>query len=182
MKAAIGFHARHLREIVFRIAHVLGIAVGPRHAAQPPGVEKIPAVIGALERLRVALVPAAQRGAAMGAAIVERADFAVAVAHDDQRTQAQAAGDEVVLVRDFAFVREIRPGAAEDLRHLGFEDRRIGVDQPMRAVLLDQIVPVVQRRAANATLRHRDFFDSRHSGPPKSSCPGFVPGIHVLDR
>ena len=50
-EAAIGFDARHLREIVLRVAHVGGIAVRPRHAAQLPGVEKVPAVIGALERL-----------------------------------------------------------------------------------------------------------------------------------
>ena len=97
------------------------------------------------------LLPLSQRhkrGAAMGAAVVERADFAVGVAHDDERPQAHAPGDEIVDVRDLAFVRQIGPGAAEDVRHLGFENRRVGVDQPVRAVLLDQIVPVVERGAA----------------------------------
>jgi len=87
-EAAIGFDPRHLRDVVFRIAHVLGIAFRPRHAAQFAGVEEVPAMIRALERFRVALVPAAQRGAAMGAAVVQRADLAVRVAHDDQRPQA----------------------------------------------------------------------------------------------
>ena len=105
-------------------------------------------MIRALEVPRVALLEAAQRGAAMGAAIVERADFSGAVAQDNERAQAHAPGDEVVVVRNFAFVRQIGPGAAEDVGHLGLEDRRIGVDQPMRAVLLHQMVPVVQRGAA----------------------------------
>ena len=47
-------------------------------------------------------------------------------------------------VRDLAFVREIDPGAAEDMRHLRVEDRRVGVDQPMHAVFLHQLVPVVK--------------------------------------
>src|SRR5262249_61165377 len=66
-EAAIGVDARHLRDVEFRILEVAGVAVGPRHAPQFSGVEEIPAVIRALERLRVALVPAAQRGAAVGA-------------------------------------------------------------------------------------------------------------------
>ena len=73
--------------------------------AQLAGVEEVPAVVRALERARVALVPAAQRGAAMGAAIVERADLAFLVAHDDEGAQAHAPRDEVVLVGDLAFVR-----------------------------------------------------------------------------
>ena len=96
----------------------------------------------------------------MGAAVVERADFSLAVAHDDERTQTQAPGDEIVHVGDFAFVREIGPGAAEDVRHLGFEDRRIGVDQPVRAILLDQIIPVVERGAAERGSATAPIFSS----------------------
>ncbi len=161
-ETAIGLHARHLRQIVFRIAHVTGVAVRPGYAAQPAGIEEIPAVVRALERLAVALVEAAQRRAAMGAAVIERADFPLGVAHDDQRTQSQAPGDKIVDVGDFAFVREIGPRAAEDLRHLGFEDRRIGVDQPVRAILLDQILPVVERGATEAGRRRADFLQRRH--------------------
>ena len=161
-EAAIGVDPRHLGQIVFRIAHVGGVAFGPRHAAQLAGVEEVPAVIGALERFAVALLPAAQRRAAMGAAIVERADFSLAVAHDDERTQAQASGDEVVLARDFAFVRDIGPRAAEDVGHLGFEDRGIGIDQPVRAIFLHQMIPVVQRGAAEPGRLRSDFLQRRH--------------------
>ena len=162
-EAAIRFHARHLRDVVFRIAHVVGIALRPRHAAQLAGVEEIPAVVRALERFGVALVPAAQRRAAMGAAVVQRADFSVAVAHDNERAQAHAPGDEVVVVRDFAFVREIGPGAAEDVGHLGFENGGIGIDQAMGAVLLDEIIPIVQRGAAEPGRRRTDFLQRRHA-------------------
>ena len=114
-------------------------------------------MVGALKRFAVALVEAAQRGAAMGAAVIERADFPLGVAYDDQRTQSQASGDKIIDRGDFALVREIGPGAAENLRHLHFEDRRISVDQPVRAILLDEIIPVVQRSAAEAGWRFADF-------------------------
>src|SRR6266566_8195836 len=83
---AIGFDPRNLRQIVLGVAHDLfAIALRPGHPAQLPGVEEAPAVIGALERAAVALVPAAERRAPMRAAIVERADRALVVARDDQR-------------------------------------------------------------------------------------------------
>src|SRR4029077_5425525 len=59
------------------------------------------------------------------------------------------------------FVGQIGPGAAENVGHLGFEDRRVGVDQAMGAVVLDQIIPVVQRGAAEAGRRGSDLFQSR---------------------
>ena len=168
-EAAVGFHARHLRHVVLRLAEIAGIAVRPRHAAQLAGVEEVPAVIRALERARIALVPAAQRRAAMGAAVVERADRAVHIAHDDQRTQAEPAGDEIVVVRNLALVRDVGPGAAEDVGHLRFENRRICVDQAMHAVLLHQLVPVIQRRTADAAGRRADLFEDRHGAVPSLS-------------
>src|SRR5262249_2372144 len=109
------------------------------------------------------LVKAAQRGATMGAPIIKRADFPLGVAYHDQRTQSQASGDKIIDLGDLALVREIGPGAAENLRHLRFEDRRISVDQPVRAVLLDEMIPVVQRSAANAGRRFADFLQWRHA-------------------
>ena len=60
----------------------------------------------------------------MRAAIVERANVPSLVTRDDQRAQAELAGDEIVGVRNLALMRQIDPGAAEDMRHLGVEDRR----------------------------------------------------------
>ena len=143
-EAAIAVDARHLRDVELRVLEVAGIAVRPRHRAQLAGVEVAPAVIGAGEDARRALVLAAQRGAAMGAAVEQRADLAVRVAQQDDRAQAQPRRDVVVVVRDLALVAEIDPDRAEDVGHLGLEDRRIGVDQPMDAILLHQLVPVVE--------------------------------------
>jgi hypothetical protein len=66
------------------------------------------------------------------------------VVPQDEWTQAQSDGDVVVVVGDLAFVAEIDPHRAEDVGHLGREDRRIGVDQPVDAILLHQLVPVVE--------------------------------------
>ncbi len=144
-EAAIGFHARHLREVELRIfGKVFTIALGPWHAAQFAIVEEIPAVIRALERPLVAFLEAAQRGPAMGTAVVERTDDPVAVARHDQRTQAEFGGDVVVNIGNLAFVRQVDPGAAEDMSHLGVEDRSIRVEQMMDAVFLDQFVPVIR--------------------------------------
>ena len=115
-EAAIALHARHLRDIVLGIAHVAGITVRPRHAAELAGVGEIPAVIGALEMPRIALLQPAQRRAAMRAAVEQHAHFSLAVAHDDHRPRAEPTRDEVVLVRDLALVRDVGPGAAEDVR------------------------------------------------------------------
>ena len=79
-------------------------------------------MIGALKRLAVALVEAAQRGAAMSATVIQRADFSLGVPHDNQRTQSQASGDEIIDVGDFTLVREIGPRPAENLRHLRFKE------------------------------------------------------------
>ena len=95
-EAAIGLHARHLREVELRVLKSRGIAVRPRHAAKLAGVAEIPAVIRALKRARIALVPAAKRGAAVGAAVEQRANGAFGVAHHDDRPQAELAGDEIV--------------------------------------------------------------------------------------
>ena len=152
-EAAIAVDPRHLRDVELRVLEIAGIAVRPRHRAQLAGVEEAPAVIGAGEDARRALFLAAQRGAAMGAAVEQRADFAVGVAQQDDRAQAQPRGDVVVVVRDLALVPDIDPDRAEDVGHLGLEDRRIGVDQAMDAILLDQLVPVVEVGASRSGTR-----------------------------
>src|SRR5262249_18439027 len=53
-------------------------------------------------------------------------------------------GDVIVVLRDLTFVAEINPYRAEDMRHLGSEDRRVGVDQPVNAVFLNEFVPVIE--------------------------------------
>ncbi len=54
---------------------------------------------------------------------------------------------------------EIDPDRAEDVGQLRLEDRRIGVDQPMDAVLLDQSVPIVEIGRRGADRRRCKFFE-----------------------
>src|ERR1700685_3465882 len=82
-EAAVRVDPRHLGEIILVVADQLaGKAVRPRYATELAGVGEIPAMIGALKRAAVALFPAADRGAAVGAAIVESTDPALLVAGD----------------------------------------------------------------------------------------------------
>ncbi len=146
-EAAIAVDPRHLRDVELRVLEVAGIAVGPRHRAQLAAVEIAPAVIGAGEDACVALFLAAERGAAVGAAVEQRPDLAVAVAQEDDRAQPETHGDVVVVLGDLALVAKIDPDRAEDVGHLRLEDRRVGVDQAMDAIVLHQLVPVVEVRA-----------------------------------
>jgi hypothetical protein len=121
-------------------------------------------VIRALERALVAFLKAAQGRAAMCAAVIQRADRAFVIARDDQRTQAELAGDVIVGVRNLTLVREIDPRAAEDVPHLGIEDRRVRVEQLVHSVILHELVPVIARRV----VARADAFDRlrlRHGDP-----------------
>ena len=139
-EAAIALDARHLRQVELVVLEIAGVTLGPWHAAELPGVEVGPAVIGALESRCRAARFAAHAGAAVRAAIEERAQLAVRVAQHDHRPQAELGGQVVVVARDLAFVREVDPYRAEDVRHLQVEDHRIGIDRPMHAVLMDQML------------------------------------------
>ena len=52
-------------------------------------------------------------------------------------------------------MREIDPGAGEDAAHLGAEDGGVGIDQPVDAILLHELVPIVLRTGLE---RHRQGF------------------------
>ena len=81
----------------------------------------------------------------MGAAIVKGTNDAGVVAHDDKRTQAELSRNEVVVVRNLAFVREVDPGTPENMGHFRIEDRRVGVEEPVNPILLNELVPVIER-------------------------------------
>ena len=138
-EAAVALDARHLREAELVVLEIAGIAFGPGHAAELPGVVVGPAVIGTLEGRCRATRVAADTGAAVRAAVEERAQPAIRIAQHDDRAQAELRGDVVVVARDLALVREVDPHRAEDVRHLQVEDHRIGIDRPMHAVFVDQI-------------------------------------------
>src|SRR6202035_5030850 len=161
-------------------------AVRPRHGAQLSGVEIAPAVIGAGEDARRALVLAAERGAAVGAAVEQRANLSARIPQQDDRAQAQPHRDVVVVLRDLALVPEIDPDRAEDVGHLGLEDRGIGVDQAVDAVLPDKLVPVVEvARDARwfEPVQHgvipscRSLTESPMGAKLRSSLPGLTPQV-----
>src|SRR5262249_44262708 len=79
-ETAIAVDAWDLRDVVLRILEVAGIAVGPWHCRQLAGIEIAPAMIRAREGARRAPVLAAERGAAMGAAVEQCADHPLRVA------------------------------------------------------------------------------------------------------
>ena len=49
-------------------------------------------------------------------------------------------------------MRQIDPRAAENVPHLGVENRRVGVDKAVNAVFLDKLIPVVRRRCIVSRL------------------------------
>src|SRR4029453_15448183 len=106
-EAAIAVHARHLRDVVPRVVEVARIAVGPRDGAQLSGVEIAPAMIRAGEYARRAPVLAAQRRAAVGAAVEQGTDLAVRVPQQNERPQPQPPGDVVVVGRNLALVAKV---------------------------------------------------------------------------
>ena len=74
----------------------------------------------------------------MGAAIVQHADRAVAVAHHDDRLAGQARAVEIAWVFHLAVMADEQPGAPEQAPALGLENVGIGVDAAVDAVRLDQ--------------------------------------------
>src|SRR5205823_12341338 len=139
-EAAVALDARHLREVVFAVSEIAGVALGPGHAAQLAAVEVGPAVVRALEGAGIAARLAADAGAAVRAAVEEGAQLAAGIAQHDERTQAELRGEVIVRLRNLALVREVAPDAAEDVRHLEAEEHRIGIDRPMDAIFVDQVL------------------------------------------
>src|SRR5260370_17073875 len=103
----------------------------------------------------------------MRATIEQRTDPAKRVAQQNDRPQPEPDSDVVVIRRDLTLVAEIDPHCAEDVRHLQIEDGGVGVDQPMDAVLLDELVPVVEVGAVDPASVEL----LQHASPP----PPFPP-------
>ena len=152
-KAAERFDPRNLREVESGVADAIGVSLRPRDAAELSGVAESPAVVRALERLRGTGVAAAHGRAAMRAAVVERPYAPLRIAHQDQRAKPQPGAREIVVAGNLALVAEIHPDGAEDPGHLRAEDRVLGVDPAMHAILPDQVSEIARadRRSVHAT-------------------------------
>ena len=60
---------------------------------------------------------------------------------------------------------EVDPDRPEDMSHLGSEDRRVGINQAVDTILLDQVVPVVGVDGPlGPAWRSREFF--KHDNRP----------------
>jgi hypothetical protein len=99
----------HLAQAVIGFAEVFRKVVLARYAAQVAAVVEQPAVVGTLELGRAATHLGHQQGAAVGAGVVEHADFAVFLARDQDRHLADVEGLVVARLRDFAHVRHRVP-------------------------------------------------------------------------
>ena len=122
---------------------VIGLAeIG--HADQLAVGAVAPAVIGAGEDGRVALVVAAHLHAAVAAGVEEDVDLAFPVAAQDHRFLAHARDEEVAGVRDLALVADEQPGAGEQPLQLLLVD--LLVDEDLAADLprcqIDETAPV----------------------------------------
>src|SRR5438045_6832491 len=85
-----------------------------RHADQPPVGAVAPAVIGAGEDSRRALVVAAHLHAAMATGIEEDVDATGAVAAQDHRLLAHRRNEVIAGLGNLAFMPDMQPGTGED--------------------------------------------------------------------
>ena len=170
----VALYARQLREIEFFVLEVAGIALGPRTPTSFAAVRRS-SVVRALECLGVAARRAADRRAAVRATVEQGAQRARAVSQQDHRPQAQPGGDEIVVLRHLALVPEVDPDGAAHLGHFLVKHRRVGVEDPVRAVGLHQRVPVVggnPRRNRNIhSVPMRWAHRRRNSAGPRCHCP-----------
>ncbi len=131
-EAAIGRDARHAHQVVRPLPHQRArIALGQRHLGERSVGLVRPAVIAADEPPGIAAIVRAHHRAAMTAAVEQNVDLAIGMARDDHALAPHPRGDVVARVGNLAFVRDVKPGAAEDLRHLALENARIDIDRPM---------------------------------------------------
>src|SRR6185437_8142121 len=95
-----------------RHAALLLEAAAERHADEVAGEVVGPLMVGTDELLGVAARRAAKLGAAMGAAVLDDAHRAVAVARDDDRGRPDEGALEVAGVRDLRLERDEVPGGS----------------------------------------------------------------------
>src|SRR5581483_4366844 len=108
-------HLRNFDEPPLRLVQLLVISLFKEGHADELAVGAIaPAVIGAGEHHRAALVVAADLHAAVTAGIQEHVNLALAVAHQDHGLLAHPRDEEIARIGDLAFVPDEQPGAGEN--------------------------------------------------------------------
>lgn len=91
----------------------------------------------------MAAVGGADARPAMGAAVVEDVEPAIATARHHHIGPAEPGADEIPRFRELAFVGDVEPSAAENPPHFEIKDRRIGVEAAMDAIGPDEATQVV---------------------------------------
>ena len=109
------------------------LAVAARDLAQRAVEVVRPRVVGALQR-RAASRPGEHGMAAVAADVDERAQHAVAAAHDEERHGAGVGGQEGARLGDLVRAPRVLPAAPEDALLLAREDLRVGVPARGQAV------------------------------------------------
>ena len=136
-EALVALEARHLLQVVraflVELHRVLG-GLFVLDLEQLASVVERPAVERAGEAALVAMLLAAQHGAAVGAGVDHRIEHAVFAARDDDGLTADGGGEVVVDCGDLALVGQVDPVAFEDVLHLEFKQRRVGKDVATAAV------------------------------------------------
>ena len=159
-RALVAAQLRHLDEAPLRPVELRMVGLAEiRHADQPAVGAVAPAVIGAGEDGRVALVVAAHLHAAMAAGIEEHMDLAGPVAAQDHRFLAHARDEVVAGVRDLALVADKQPSAGEDaLQLLAVDllvDEDLAADLPLRRSTRPGRYPVCRHLRLLPSGRHR---------------------------
>ena len=127
---------RHSRYGIHRHRGVLGaevrrITVLERYRLQSTVQMVRPAVITALKFVGVAFVERHHHGAAMGALVVQRVQFAVGAADDHDRFAAKLGTEIIARLFDLALVTDVDPRRTENAFELKFENSRIIVKATM---------------------------------------------------
>src|ERR1700732_778785 len=114
-RALVDAQLRDFDQTPLRLVELLVVGLAERGHADQLAVGSIaPAVIGAGEDRRAALVVAAPLHAAMAARIEEDMDLAGPVAAQDHRFLAHPRDEEIPRLRDLALMADEQPGAREE--------------------------------------------------------------------
>ena len=145
-EAAVAVHPRRGLHREFRVvaghARAL-VTLGQRNALHLAVEVKAPGVVGADEGAAgIALEVAAQLHAAVRAAVVQHPHLHVLAAHHDHRLAADGHGRVVAGLFHLRLVAAIDPDLLEDVLDLALENVRVGIDQAVHAVGLDELLQV----------------------------------------
>ncbi|EKD98039.1 MAG: hypothetical protein ACD_23C00614G0002, partial [uncultured bacterium] len=169
----VAFKARHFLEVVRAFLVELHRIFGGLFVLdleQLAGVVERPAVEWAGEAALVAVLLAAQHGAAVGTGVDHGVELAVLAARDDDGLAADVRGEVVVDLGDLAFVRQVDPVAFEDVLHLQLE--QIGVREDVSAAAIDAVFLVVLQGAFDQGLDIRALGGGSggvHGGIPRGA-------------